>query len=253
MGADHLETVSNPAAPGLRIDAGPAPAGRRPLSGTLAMPAAAPHRIRVWDLPTRLFHWTLAALVVGSFVTVKTGAMVWHERLGCAALALVLFRVAWGFAGGRYARFASFVRGPGAVLGYLRAAVPPSPGHNPLGALSVLGLLAVVGFQAGSGLFTNDDIAFEGPLAKHVSGATSSLLTTLHRLNEKVIIALVALHLAAILYYRFGKKKDLVGPMLGGDAAFDTPFPPSRDDAALRLRALVVAAACAAAVAWLVR
>jgi cytochrome b len=215
------------------------------------MPAV--HRIRVWDLPTRLFHWTLAALVVGSFATIKAGAIVWHERLGYAALTLVLFRLVWGFVGGRYARFASFVRGPGAVLGYLRAATPPSPGHNPLGALSVLGLLAVVGFQATSGLFTNDDIAFEGPLARYVSGATSSLLTTLHRLNEKVIIALVALHLAAILYYRFGRRKDLVGPMLGGDASFDGPFPPSRDDAALRLRALAVAAACAAAVAWLVR
>jgi cytochrome b len=217
------------------------------------MPAAAPHRIRVWDLPTRLFHWTLAALVVASFATVKNGAMVWHERLGYAALALVLFRIVWGFVGGRYARFASFVRGPGAVLGYLRAAVPQSPGHNPLGALSVLGLLAVVGFQAASGLFANDDIAFEGPLAKHVSGATSSLLTTLHRLNENVILALVALHLAAVLYYRLGRKQDLVRPMLSGDAAFETTFPPSRDDAALRLRALVVCAACAAAVAWLVR
>ena len=219
------------------------------------MPAAAAHRIRVWDLPTRVFHWTLAALVVGSFATVKVGGnlMVWHERLGYAALALVLFRVVWGFVGGRYARFASFVRGPGRVLGYLRGAVAPSPGHNPLGALSVLGLLAAVGFQAASGLFTNDDIAFEGPLARHVSGATSSLLTTLHRYNEKVILALVALHVAAILYYRFAKRKDLVRPMLDGDARFESPFPASRDDAALRARAVAVAAACAAAVYWLVR
>ena len=219
------------------------------------MPAAAAHRIRVWDLPTRVFHWTLAALVVGSFATVKIGGnlMVWHERLGYAALALVLFRVVWGFVGGRYARFASFVRGPGRVLGYLRGAVAPSPGHNPLGALSVLGLLAAVGFQAASGLFTNDDIAFEGPLARHVSGATSSLLTTLHRYNEKVILALVALHVAAILYYRFAKRKDLVRPMLDGDARFESPFPASRDDAALRARAVAVAAACAAAVYWLVR
>ena len=217
------------------------------------MPASAAHRIRVWDLPTRLFHWTLAALVVGSFVTIKTGAIVWHERLGYAALALVLFRVVWGFVGGRYARFASFVRGPGAVLGYLRGDASAAPGHNPLGALSVLGLLAVVGFQATSGLFTNDDIAFEGPLARHVSGATSSLLTTLHRYNEKLIMLLVVLHLAAILYYRFRKGKNLVGPMLSGDAGFDVAHPASRDDAPLRLRALVVAAACAAAVAWLVR
>lgn len=217
------------------------------------MNAAAPHRIRVWDLPTRLFHWTLAVLVVGSFATVKAGAMIWHERLGYAALALVAFRVVWGFVGGRYARFASFVRGPARVLAYLRGAAPSSPGHNPLGALSVLALLAAVGFQAASGLFTNDDIAFEGPLARFVSGATSSLLTTLHRLNETTILALVALHVAAILYYRFVKKQDLIRPMLGGDARLDASFPASRDDAALRGRALVVAAACAAAVWWLVR
>ena len=217
------------------------------------MPASAAHRIRVWDLPTRLFHWTLAALVVGSFVTIKTGAIVWHERLGYAALALVLFRIVWGFVGGRYARFASFVRGPGAVLGSRRGDASAAPGHNPLGALSVLGLLAGVGFQATSGLFTNDDIAFEGPLARHVSGATSSLLTPLHRHNEKLIMLLGVLHLAAILYYRFRKGKNLVGPMLSGDAGFDAAHPASRDDAPLRLRALVVAAACAAAVAWLVR
>ncbi len=217
------------------------------------MPAPAHHLTRVWDLPTRLFHWTLAALVVGSFATVKAGAMIWHERLGYAALALVLFRLAWGFVGGHYARFANFVAGPGRVVAYLRGAVPSAPGHNPLGALSVLALLAVVGFQAGSGLFANDDIAFEGPLARYVSSATSSLLTTLHRTNEKVIIALVALHVAAILYYRFARKQDLVRPMLDGDARLGARFRARRDDAALRWRALAVAAACAAAVWWLVR
>jgi cytochrome b len=219
------------------------------------MPDHAEHRIRVWDLPTRLFHWTLAVLLAGSFVTVKLGGnlMVWHERLGCAALALVMFRVGWGFVGGRYARFSSFVAGPGRVLGYLRGVARPSPGHNPLGALSVLGMLAAVGFQAVSGLFTNDDIAFEGPLARHVSGATSSLLTTLHRNNETVILALVVLHVAAILYYRFGRRRDLVRPMLDGDARFELPFPASRDDTALRVRGLVLLAACAATVYWLVR
>ena len=218
------------------------------------MPAPAEHRIRVWDLPTRLFHWTLAALLVGSFATVKLGGnlMVWHERLGFAALALVLFRLVWGFVGGRYARFASFVRGPRAVLGDLRGQAPAAPGHSPLGALSVLAMLAAVGFQAVSGLFANDDIAFEGPLARYVSGAASSLLTTLHRGNEKVLLALIALHVAAILYYRFVRRRDLLRPMLDGDARLQAPFPASRDDAALRALALAVAAACAAAVYWLV-
>ena len=208
----------------------------------------------MWDLPTRLFHWTLALLLVGSFVTIKVGGnlMVWHERLGYAALALVLFRVVWGFAGGRYARFVQFVRGPGTVLGYLRGRVAEQPGHNPLGALSVLGLLAVVAFQAVSGLFTNDDIAFEGPLARYVSGAWSSTLTTWHRWNEWSILALVALHVAAIVFYRVAKGRNLVGPMLTGDAPAQAGAVPSRDDAALRLRALAILAACAGLVYWLV-
>jgi cytochrome b len=214
----------------------------------------ATHRVRVWDLPTRLFHGSLAVLIVASFVTVKVGGslMVWHERLGYAVLTLILFRLVWGVAGGRYARFASFVRGPGAVIAYLRGA-PQTPGHNALGALSVLALLAAVGFQAASGLFADDEIAFEGPLAFQVSSATSSLLTTMHRWNEKVILVLVALHLAAIVYYRFARGQDLVTPMIVGDALLPAPFPPSRDDLALRLRALVLAAACAGAVAWIVR
>lgn len=217
--------------------------------------ASAPRRIRVWDLPTRLFHWVLAALIVAAFVSVKTGNMLVHERVGYAVLALLLFRLLWGVFGGRYARFVNFVRGPAAVGAYLRGdpAVAARPGHNPLGALSVLALLAVLGFQASSGLFTNDDIAFEGPLARHVSGATTSLLTTLHRWNEKLILALVALHLAAVLYYRFGRKRDLVRPMLTGDADAGDDSPASRDDASLRLRAVAIAIACAAAVAWLVR
>jgi len=213
-------------------------------------------RVRVWDLPTRLFHWLLAACLVGSFATIKLGGhlMIWHERFGYAALTLVLFRLVWGFAGGRYARFTQFVRGPSTLLAYLRGpdGSAPQVGHNPLGALSVLGLLAVVAFQAVSGLFTNDDIAFEGPLARYVSGAWSSTLTTWHRWNEWVIIGLVALHLAAIVFYRVAKQRDLVGPMLTGDAALPGNPPPSRDDLRLRLRALVVAAICGAAVWWLV-
>lgn len=220
------------------------------------MSAPLVHRLRVWDLPTRLFHWLLAAGVIGSFVSIKTGNIIWHERLGYAALALLLFRLVWGVAGGRYARFAQFVRGPGKVLAYLRGA-PHGFGHNPLGALSVLALLLVIGFQAGSGLFTNDDIAFEGPLARHVSGATVSLLTRWHRLNQWVILALVGLHVAAILYYRFARRQDLIRPMITGDAPLPQGAPsdglPSRDDAGLRLRALLIALNCIAAVAWLVR
>jgi cytochrome b len=203
-------------------------------------------KIRVWDLPTRLFHWTLAALVIASFVSVKTGNMDWHGRLGYAVLALLLFRLVWGFASGGYSRFTAFVRGPGSVMAYLRGA-SHGPGHNPLGALSVLAMLAALLFQASSGLFTNDDIAFEGPLSRHISNALSSLLTTWHRRNENILIALVVVHVAAIVYYRLRLKRDLIGPMLTGDAVLQSPYPNSPDNLAMRLRAARRAGECSSA------
>ena len=158
--------------------------------------------VRIWDLPTRLFHWALVVCIVGAFVSVKMGGlyMDWHVRFGCTALGLILFRLLWGFAGPRYARFAHFVRGPGAVVRYLKGAAAPA-GHNPLGALSVMALLLVVGFQAVSGLFTTDDIMTQGPLFGYVSEATASAMTSWHKLNEWVIIGLVALHLMAVTWY----------------------------------------------------
>ena len=210
------------------------------------MSAPGAHRIRVWDLPTRVFHWTLAAGMVAAFVTVKIGgnAMVWHQRIGVSLLALIAFRLIWGVVGGRYARFAQFIRGPRALVDYLRGRLPHAPGHNPMGALSVIGLLSVVGFQTVSGLFTNDEIAFEGPLAAQVSSATSALLTTLHRWNEKLILALVGLHIAAIVFYRLRHRLNLVRPMLDGDAEFGQAYPSSRDDAVSRILALAIAGAC---------
>jgi len=209
---------------------------------------------RVWDLPTRLFHWALAALVLFSVVTANVGGdwITWHFISGYCVLALVAFRIVWGFVGGRYARFASFVFGPATILATLRGdpAAPRTPGHNPLGSLSVFAMLASVGAQAAIGLFANDDIASEGPLARFVSGATSAALTSLHRLNGDLIVALVAIHLAAIAYYRVRKGENLVTPMILGDKPGVAPGLASRDDARLRLRALVVLALCAAAV-WL--
>ena len=229
------------------------------LAQSTAMPASRQRSIRVWDLPTRLFHWLLAAALVGSFVTIKTGELLWHALFGQCVLTLLLFRLVWGFIGGRYARFSQFVRGPSAVLNYLRGG-PVAPGHNPLGALSVIALLGVLLFQAGSGLFANDDIAFEGPLARYVSNAVSSALTTWHRRNEVIILGLVALHVGAILYYRFIRGKNLIGPMIRGDAMHSEPpapaavdaHEPSRDDPGLWVRAGIVLAVCGLAVRALV-
>lgn len=211
--------------------------------------------IRVWDLPTRLFHWCLAALVIAAIVTAHVGgnALEWHFRIGYSILTLVGFRLIWGFVGGRYARFASFVRRPSTILAAARGTVPAdaSPGHNPIGGLSVLAMLALIGAQASAGLFANDDIASEGPLAHLVSKAASDALTLMHKLNEKLIIALIVVHVIAIAFYRLRKGQDLVRPMITGDKRGIDPSMASRDDAALRLRAALLLAACAAIV-WLV-
>lgn len=196
-----------------------------------AASAASAVVIYVWDLPVRLFHWLLVAAIIGLFVTGKLGGnwMEWHKLIGFFTLGLVAFRILWGLVGSEYARFASFVRGPGAILAYLRgslsgggvAGAKPYLGHNPLGALSVLALLAVVLFQAVSGLFADDDILMRGPYANAVSGAISAQLTKLHKLNADLILVLVGLHLAAIAFYFFVKKENLVKPMLNGRKVAD--------------------------------
>lgn len=207
---------------------------------------------RVWDLPTRVFHWALTLLVLFSFVTAKVGGYWtdWHFRSGYSILALLLFRVAWGFAGSAYARFSSFVRGPAAILAYLRAPVQSVPGHTPLGGAAIVVLLAALLLQATTGLFANDAIASEGPWAKFVSSALSDRLTTVHRWNEKALIGLIALHLGAIAYYRWVRKLDLLKPMITGDA--HVPGPPARDDLAMRVRGAALFALAVALVAFLV-
>ena len=174
-------------------------------------------RIRLWDLPTRLFHWLLAGLVVASFVSGKIGgnAMDWHGKFGLAILGLLAFRLVWGFAGSTYARFVSFLPTPAKVLAYLRGQWR-GVGHNPLGAFSVFGLLLLLAFQVGTGLFGNDDIAFRGPLYELIGKDLSDRLTGLHKLSVNVLIALVTLHIVAIAFYVRVKKDHLIRPMLTG-------------------------------------
>lgn len=209
-------------------------------------------RTRVWDLPTRLFHWTLAALVIFSVVTIKLGGnwMEWHFRSGYAILTLLLFRLLWGFAGSRYARFASFVRGPRAVADYLRGRVAHAAGHNPLGALSVLAMLVLLLSQVSTGLFSNDGSYTEGPLAKLISGSLSNLLTSVHKAGEFALYGLVGLHVAAIVYYAVARRERLVPAMVTGDQPVEAPA--ARDDLMLRLRALLLLALCAGVVAFVV-
>lgn len=179
--------------------------------------------IRVWDLPIRLFHWLLVICIVLSFITVKIGgnAMEFHALIGYCVLTLVIFRICWGFIGSYHARFIHFVPSPKRLIDYILGKTTAGLGHNPLGALSVLALLFSVGLQAMTGLFANDDIAFEGPLAKYVSNTSVALLTSIHHANEKFLIILIALHLGAIIYYQKFKGENLIKPMLLGDKEID--------------------------------
>jgi cytochrome b len=211
------------------------------------MPHAQPPRgVRIWDLPTRICHWALAACVGGAFVTQAIGgnAMVWHGRCGLAVLGLLTFRIVWGFAGSTYARFAQFVRGPAAIRAYLRGEWQGA-GHNPLGALSVLALLATLAWLATTGLFANDDIAFNGPLYALADKELSDRLTALHKLAEPALMLLVLLHIAAIAWYVRVRKDNLVKPMITGwkdDAPSTVPAA-----AGGSLLAFIVALALAAA------
>ncbi len=183
--------------------------------------------IRVWDLPVRLFHWLLVVSISGLFITANLGGnwMEWHKKIGFLVLGLVVFRVVWGFIGSYHARFINFVRAPSSVFVYAKGLLKPDGkhfvGHNPMGALSVLALLGALGFQAVTGLFSNDDIMLEGPYASMVSKALSDQLTSLHKLNSDLILILIGLHLAAIIFYSFYKKEPLVKAMLTGDKMSD--------------------------------
>ena len=160
--------------------------------------------IHVWDLPLRLFHWALVALVIAAVVSAKLGgnALDWHVRFGLATLALLIFRLLWGFIGGTHAKFSNFIRGPKTIWAYLKGLADKPLGHNPMGALSVIAILLVLFTQAITGLFSNDDILTEGPLYALISKDTSDYLTHLHTLNQYLMYGLLALHVGAILYYR---------------------------------------------------
>ena len=212
--------------------------------------------VRVWDLPTRLFHWTLVVCIVGLIATAQIGgnAMNWHFRFGYGVLTLLLFRLVWGFVGGRWSRFSAFLYSPASLLRYLRGQPDGRHlmGHNPLGALSVFAILTMLLLQVGTGLFSDDEIAAVGPLSKLASGAMVSQLTYYHKEIGKVIVLfLVVLHIGAIIFYRVKRKQDLIRPMIVGDASSPVPQPASRDDAGSRALAAVVLLACAGAVAAL--
>lgn len=184
--------------------------------------------------------------------------MDWHLRLGVCALALVGFRLVWGVMGPRYARFSQFVVTPRVAWQYTRreaSATQRNPGHNPLGAWSVIALLALVAYQAITGLFANDDIMVQGPLAGYVSSDLSASLTGWHALTEYLIYGLVGLHILAILIYRM-RGKNLIQPMITGDAPaaeLTTGSLSAQDDWRVRLSARALAIIFGAGAWWLIQ
>ena len=218
------------------------------------MTAVTHQPVRVWDLPTRVFHWALALTIVGSVITAKVGgaAMAWHFRCGYLVLALLAFRLLWGIVGGRWSRFASFVYAPATVLRYLRGQAHPGEhldvGHNPLGSFSVFGLLLMLVLQVATGLVADDEIASVGPLNRFVSNATASLATGWHQhWGQWIILTLVALHIVAIVFYLKHKRINLVWPMLLGDKHLPAGTPASVDGPRQRVLAVAIVALCAVA------
>ena len=212
-------------------------------------------RLRVWDLPTRLLHWLLVIALVGLIVTGNLGGarMTSHFRLGYAVLALLLFRLGWGFVGGYWSRFSRFIYSPLTLLRYLRGQSMPEHelGHSPTAALSVFALLLVLSLQVVSGLLSDDEIAFTGPLSRFAPSEWVSLATAYHaEWGKLVLIGLVVLHLLAIGYYKWIRKTSLVAAMITGDKTTDLLQPASRDGLAQRVLALLLAIGCVAIAAF---
>ena len=208
-------------------------------------------RIALWDLPTRIVHWSLVVLIPFSWWSAENHDLERHRWSGYAILGLLVFRLIWGFVGSSTSRFASFLRGPRAVLAYARGSGDKRLGHNPMGGWSVVAMLALLVAQVGLGLFASDDDGLEtGPLNHLVSYATAETLTELHELLFNVLAALIALHVATVLFYLFVRRDNLIAPMLGGSKQLDAE-PAARPTMARPLRALAVAAVAFAIMAWI--
>lgn len=204
--------------------------------------------IRVWDGPLRVFHWLLAVSVLAAITTGWLGGnwMLWHGRLGVMVLGLLVFRLLWGFWGSTYARWGCIFRAPLSIPAYLSGNWHQA-GHNPLGALSVLALLGLTGLQVFTGLFANDDIAFQGPLYTLVTRSLSGELTDLHRQIQWLLVGLVGLHLSALVFYRC-RGLALVPPMITGRMPQHAPEQQSAQGGSLRVA--LVAVLLAGVVVW---
>ena len=209
----------------------------------------------VWDLPVRVTHWALVLAVAGCWATHYAGVewFAWHRRLGYPVLVLVVFRIVWGFVGTRHARFASFLRGPRALLAYLRERGRATVGHNPIGALSVVALLALLLLQAATGLLANDEIMNTGPFYGWIAPELSNRITSLHRASSDWLLVLMGLHLAAVAFYVRVRRQPLVNAMVTGrKPAADVPAGEAIADSRV-LQACAIVAVLAIALTLAVR
>lgn len=214
-------------------------------------------KIRVWDLPTRVFHGALALSVLGLVITAQLGgdAMQWHFRFGYTVATLLLFRLCWGFVGGHWSRWWHLPLSWRTLQAYRqgRHSPPITTGHNPAGSWSVLAMLCWLALQVSTGLVSDDEIANAGPLSALVSGAAVSAATAWHKgWGKGLLLALISIHVGAVLWYKLRKRQNLTAAMLHGDKVVDTEVPASRDDLVTRSMALALLLLCALAVRWLV-
>jgi cytochrome b len=206
----------------------------------------------------RVVHWAIVLLIVAQIVTgkIKGDLLGWHMRFGEALLALVIFRILWGFVGSRNARFGSFLKGPGTVIDYARRMMqrphPHFATHNPLGGWMVIVLLLALFVQAGTGLFTNDDSFVDGPLVRLITKDRSDAISTFHRLFWWALVGLSVVHIAAALTHQFGFKENLVGAMVTGRKDLPHHVAPAEHALSSSWLAVVLLALCGAAVWWIV-
>ena len=208
------------------------------------------NKVRVWDLPTRIFHWALAILVAGLVISGELGgeAMVWHFRVGYCVGSLIIFRLTWGFVGGFWSRWRQFSCSPQSLKAFLSGKTSSSSylGHSPTGSLSVLVILLFLAAQVGSGLMSDDEISNAGPLTPWVSEFIVQWATYWHKeIGKVVILSLVALHVLAIAWYFYKKNENLLRPMLTGDKMSHDNAPASKDRPVDWLKAILLMAASA--------
>ena len=212
--------------------------------------------LAVWDLPVRLVHWGVAVIVPAMWWTAENGEMRWHMRLGLVLLALLLFRIVWGFVGTRTARFGTFLSSPTSAVRYLLGRNDPpwqGLGHNPAGAWSVVGLLSVMSLQVTTGLFAGDPYdGATGPLNHLVGVLRADQLTDWHEWLFDGLVVLIGLHLAAIAFYSFVRRERLVGPMLSGKAEVDESASAEGNEPARAWSVVLAAAVALSVVGWIV-